>query len=72
MTITENQDVEDHVQALVDILREQHERFVITFQRLADEAAARGDPAAQQWCLDRVARAEAKPKPWLPGQPATS
>ena len=61
---------EEHIQALRDLLRAEHERCVGEVQRWADEAGALGDVERQRRHLAHVARLRAIPYPWERAQAA--
>jgi hypothetical protein len=55
---------EEHMQALNDLLRAEHERSVAEVQRWADEAGAEGDIERQGRHLALAERLRAIPYPW--------
>jgi len=56
--------VERHIQALWDVMRNEHEDSLAELQRFADEAAAAGDTVSQRSMLDHIERLKAIPYPW--------
>ncbi|GEM_PF-2736527 len=49
-------DVDQHIQALRDLLVEHHETYIAEIQQRADDAAARGDEWYRKWHQDHVER----------------
>jgi hypothetical protein len=62
--------VDQHIQALRDLLVADHEERIAEVQQWADEAGVAGDVKRQQWHLAHVARLKAMPYPWEKQQPA--
>jgi hypothetical protein len=64
--------LEEHVQALHDLLRTDHEDWIAEIQGWADAAAASGDVKRHRWYLEMIAGYEAIPKPWEPKEPTAA
>jgi hypothetical protein len=63
-------DVDQHIQALRDLLVADHEERIAEIQRWADEAGAAGDAERQRRYLAQVADLKAMPYPWEKQRPA--
>lgn len=56
--------VDQHIQALRDLLRTDHEAWIAEVQGWADEAEAAGDVERHRRHVEHVARLKAMPYPW--------
>jgi hypothetical protein len=55
---------EEYIQALRDLLRADHARWIVEAQQYADEAGAAGHVESQKRWLDEVDRQKATRFPW--------
>ena len=62
--------LDQHIQALRDLLRTDHERLIAEVQGWADEAGAAGDLPGQRCHQSHVERLRATPYPWEPSPAA--
>jgi hypothetical protein len=62
--------LDQHIQALRDLLRADHERLIAEVQGWADEAGAAGDLPRQRRHLAHVEHLRATPYPWEPSPAA--
>ncbi|MDM4722384.1 hypothetical protein QTQ03_23380 [Micromonospora sp. WMMA1363] len=56
--------VDQHMQALRDLLRADHEAWIAEVQGWADDAEAAGDEERHRRHVEHVARLKAMPYPW--------